>query len=140
MFDQQTMAFVTNPSLKNKDMYLLCNYVCTVYTMQRGTLLFSLGEIGRNIPYMILLFKQLGQIVWKMQDIGYFSTKKLLNLFFQKKMNSEFARMFQQSNNRLFVYYSIFCQKNLIGYSKFHGIIVNSFFGKNRNLWDCLIK
>ena len=35
LFDQQTIAFVTNPSLKNKDMcrYLLCNYVCTVFKM-----------------------------------------------------------------------------------------------------------
>ena len=65
--------------------YVINNYICTVYKMQRGKLLFSLGEIGRKIPNMILLFRQLGQIVWKMQDIGYFSTKKLLNLFFQKK-------------------------------------------------------
>ena len=64
-----------------------------------------------------------------MKNAGYWLFFKLLNLFFRKKkINSEFARMFQQSHNRLFVYYSTFCQNNRIGYSKFHDIIVNSFF------------
>ena len=71
LFDQQTIAFVTNPSLKNKDMYLLCNYVCTVYTMQRGTLIFFGWNWEENSKYD-LTFGQLGQIMY-MKNSGYWS-------------------------------------------------------------------
>ena len=129
LFDQQTIAFVTNPSLKNKDMYLLCNYVCTVYTMQRGTLIFFGWNWEENSKYD-LTFGQLG-MKWKMQDIGHFLTSlKLLNTFFhEKRICTNVSKI--KCNDCLFIIV-LFVERIELDIN--FRVIRNSFFGKKTGI------